>query len=162
MPVTSITSDTETLTLTAIGDYPVSVERLWAAWTDPRQLERFWGPPEWPATFTQHDLKPRGRAEYFMTGPAGEKVRGYWIFDDVEPPQRFSLRDGFACDDGSPNTEAPEIRMEIRFEATESGSRFTATSTFANLEAMQKLAAMGMVEGFTAALSQLDGVLTAG
>ena len=41
MPVTSVSSDPRTLTLTAVGDYPVPVDRLWAAWTDPRQLERF-------------------------------------------------------------------------------------------------------------------------
>jgi uncharacterized protein YndB with AHSA1/START domain len=53
VPIVSVTSDPETLTLTAIGEYPVPVERLWAAWADPRQLERFWGPPQWPATFTR-------------------------------------------------------------------------------------------------------------
>jgi uncharacterized protein YndB with AHSA1/START domain len=41
MPITSVTSDHTTLTLTVVGDYPVSVERLWEAYSDPRQLERF-------------------------------------------------------------------------------------------------------------------------
>lgn len=35
MPITSISSDPETLTLTVVGDYSVSVERLWEAWADP-------------------------------------------------------------------------------------------------------------------------------
>ncbi len=39
MPVSSVTSDLESLTITAVGSYPVPVERLWAAWADPRQLE---------------------------------------------------------------------------------------------------------------------------
>lgn len=45
MPIQSIKTDESALTLTAIGSYPVPVERLWQAWSDPRQLERFWGPP---------------------------------------------------------------------------------------------------------------------
>jgi hypothetical protein len=40
MPLTSVTKDVATLTLTIVGDYPVSQQRLWDAFTDPRELER--------------------------------------------------------------------------------------------------------------------------
>src|SRR5690349_16566080 len=105
MPILSVKSDPETLTLVAVGEYPVPVERLWAAWADPRQLECFWGPPQWPATFTRHDLRPGGRSEYHMTGPNGETARGYWDIDSVDAPRSFEVRDGFANDDGTPNRE---------------------------------------------------------
>ena len=48
MPITSVASDASALTLTVIADYPVPVARLWDAYADPRQLERFWGPEQWP------------------------------------------------------------------------------------------------------------------
>ncbi|HIE62456.1 MAG TPA: ATPase, partial [Microbacterium sp.] len=51
MPVTSVTTDPEALTMTLVGDFAAPVERLWRAFTEPAQLERFWGPPGWPATF---------------------------------------------------------------------------------------------------------------
>lgn len=159
MPITKIESDPTTLTLTAIGDYPVPVSRLWRAWTDPRQLERFWGPPQWPATFTRHDVRAGGGSEYFMTGPNGETSRGYWRFDLVEADRRFAIRDGFAKEDGTPNEAFPEIRMNVVFEATAAGSRFVAVSTFPSVEAMERLIAMGMLEGLTAALHQLDDVV---
>lgn len=159
MPVISISSDPATLTLVAIGEYPVPVARLWAAWTDPRQLERFWGPPEWPARFTRLELTAGGRANYFMTGPDGQTSHGYWVFDAIEAGHRFSLRDGFANPDGTPNAEFPETRMEVRFEATDGGSRFVITSWFPSLEAMEAMTQMGMVEGLRSALGQLDGVL---
>jgi uncharacterized protein YndB with AHSA1/START domain len=157
--ITSIDSDPRALTLTAVGDYPVAVERLWAAWTDPRKLERFWGPPEWPATFTRHDVRPGGQSAYFMTGPNGETSHGYWRFESVEPERRFVVKDGFAHPDGSPNMDLPETHLEVTFEKTGSGSRFVAVSTFPSVEAMEKVLAMGMVEGLTAALAQLDDVL---
>ena len=50
MPITSVDRDTDALTLTVVADFPASVERLWEAYVDPRQLERFWGPPTYPAT----------------------------------------------------------------------------------------------------------------
>lgn len=89
MPIVSTASDTATLTFTAIGEYAVSVERLWAAWADPRQLERFWGPPEWPATFTRHDTTGGGRSEYSMCGPDGSSSCGYWRFVKVRAPHEF-------------------------------------------------------------------------
>ena len=44
MPVTSVSSDANALTLTLVGDYPVPAERLWEAYAHPRQRERWWGP----------------------------------------------------------------------------------------------------------------------
>jgi DNA-binding transcriptional ArsR family regulator len=73
---TSVTKDPEKLTLTVVADFPVPQKRLWDAWADPLQLARFWGPPFAPATFTYHDFKVGGRAEYFLTGPKGEKWSG--------------------------------------------------------------------------------------
>lgn len=159
MPIRSVDSDPAALTLTAVGEYEVPVARLWGAWADPRQLERFWGPPEWPATFTRHELRAGGRSEYHMTGPKGETSHGYWEFEEVQPERRFVLRDGFAHPDGSPNPEFPTVRMEVSFEATRNGARFVAVSTFASVEAMETLVRMGMVEGLTAAMGQLDEVL---
>lgn len=159
MPITSVVSDPTALTLTATGEYPVSVERLWKAWADPRQLERFWGPPSWPATFTRHDMTEGGRTEYFMTGPNGEMAYGYWQYVRVEAPRAFEVLDGFANPDGTPNQALPESRMHFRFEATPEGSRFVGVTTFASVEAMEQLIRMGMKEGLTEALAQMDDVL---
>lgn len=159
MPITSVVSDPETLTLTATGEYPVPVDRLWAAWADPRKIERFWGPPQWPAAFTRHDMTVGGRSEYHMTGPNGEISRGYWRFVRIEATRGFEVLDGFANPDGSPDRDFPETRMQLRFEATPTGSRFVGVSTFPSVEAMERLLTMGMKEGLAAALAQLDDVL---
>jgi uncharacterized protein YndB with AHSA1/START domain len=159
MPITSLTSDPVALTLTAVGDYPVPVERLWEAWTDPRQLERFWGPPEWPATFIEHDPRVGGRSRYFMCGPDGTMARGYWRFLSVEPGRGFEVMDGFADEAGEPNPAMPEVHMQLRLEPTAEGSRFVIRSTFASVEAMEQVVAMGMTEGLRAALGQLDPLL---
>lgn len=159
MPITSVVSDPVTLTLTATGEYPVPLERLWRAWVDARQIERFWGPPQWPATFTRHEVRPGGRSEYHMTGPNGEISRGYWSFVAVDAPHGFEVVDGFATADGTPDDSLPGMRMVFRFEPTAAGSRFVARTTFGSVEAMERLLAMGMLEGLSAALAQLDAVL---
>ncbi len=159
MPITSVSSDANALTLTVVGDYPVPVERLWEAYADPRQLERFWGPETWPATFTRHDMQVGGRSEYYMTGPDGSTSRGWWRFVAVESGRRMEVEDGFAHEDGRPNDAMPTMRMVFSFEPTDTGSRFTGVTHFPSLEAMQQLVEMGMVEGLRSALGQLDGVL---
>ncbi len=159
MPITEVTSDPIALTMTMVGEYPVPIERLWEAYCDPRQLERFWGPPTWPATFTRHDMVEGGRSEYYMTGPDGTRSAGYWRLEEVEPGKRFSVVDGFADGDGNENTDLPSMRMTFTFEPTDSGSRFVSVTTFPDADSMQQLADMGMVEGATAAMSQLDDLL---
>jgi uncharacterized protein YndB with AHSA1/START domain len=159
MPITSITSDAEALTVAVVGDYPVPVQRLWEAYADPRQLERFWGPETWPATFTRHDMAPGGRSEYYMTGPDGSTAHGWWRYLRVEHGRLFEVEDGFAHEDGRPNEDMPTMRMIYAFEPTSTGSRMTSVTWFSSLEAMEQLVAMGMLEGLQSALGQLDALL---
>lgn len=159
MPITSVTQDPEALTLTVVADFAVPVRRLWDAYVDPRQIERFWGPPGWPATFTRHDVAVGGRSNYAMHGPDGEIAGGYWEFLAVDECVGFEVLDGFADEEGNPNHAMPTIRMEFAFEPTDGGSRMVTTSHFASLEELEKLVGMGMVEGMRAAMGQIDDVL---
>jgi uncharacterized protein YndB with AHSA1/START domain len=159
MPVTDITTDPEALTLRVTADFTVPVRRLWDAYTDPRQIERFWGPPEYPATFLRHDVFPGGLSNYYMTGPEGDRSCGYWKWVAVDEGRSFEVVDGFAHDDGTPNTELPDMRMVFEFTETALGSRLTTTTHFNTLEELEQLQAMGMMEGMSAAMGQIDAVL---
>jgi uncharacterized protein YndB with AHSA1/START domain len=159
MPITSLTSDADALTVTIVADYPVPVARLWAAYADPRQLERFWGPAEWPATFTRHDMAVGGESHYAMHGPDGSEAHGFFRFVAIDPMRRIEVEDGFANPDGSQNFDLPGMRMVFQFDATATGSRFTSVTTFPSREAMETLVQMGMLEGTRSAMGQIDGVL---
>src|SRR5690606_22252893 len=137
MPVTSVVKDPEALTMTVIADFPVSQRRLWDAYADPRQIERFWGPEQWPATFARHDMATGGRSVYTMTGPDGEQSSGYWEFLRVDAPNSFEVLNGFADADGNPNTEMPNMRMVYSFETTETGSRMTGVTYFNSADELE-------------------------
>jgi uncharacterized protein YndB with AHSA1/START domain len=160
MPITEVTSNPSDLTLTVVADYPVPVERLWDAYADPRQLERFWGPEQWPARFTRHDMAVGGRSHYYMTGPDGTTSRGWFRFLAVEPLRRFEVEDGFADESDVPNPAMPTMRMVFTFRGTAKGSRVTWVTVFPSIEAMEQLVQMGMLEGMKSAMGQLDAVLT--
>jgi uncharacterized protein YndB with AHSA1/START domain len=159
MPITSVTRDTDSLTLTVVADFPAPVQRLWEAYVDPRQLERFWGPPTYPATFTRHDAAAGGRSTYSMKGPDGDTHGGYWEWLSVEPLKGFEVRDGFATPGGDPDPELPSMRMQFDFEETDGGSRVTTTTHFQSLTDLEQLLQMGMEEGLSEAMSQMDSVL---
>lgn len=159
MPITSVTKDPTALTMTVVADFPVPQQRLWDAYADPRQLERFWGPPTYPATFYRHDMYKGGRSDYAMTGPDGDVSRGYWEYLSVEPIESFEVRDGFANPDGTMNDELPSMRMVFHFDATDSGSRVATTTYFNSVADLERLLGMGMEEGMREAMGQMDDVV---
>lgn len=160
MTVTAVTKDPKALTMTMTAEFDASVERVWQLWADPRQLERWWGPPTYPATFTKHDLTPGSRIEYHMTGPEGDQPKGYWDVVEVDPPRRLVVRDGFANDDGSPNTAMPEGLMRLSIEPIDDArTRMVVESEFPSTEAMEQVLAMGAEEGMKQAMGQIDAIL---
>jgi uncharacterized protein YndB with AHSA1/START domain len=159
MPVTSVTRDPERLTMTVVADFTAGVQRLWEVYVDPRQLERFWGPPAYPATFTRHDAVVGGLSSYTMKGEGGDTHGGYWEWLSVDPLKSFEVRDGFATPDGTSNDAMPSMRMQFVFEETGTGSRVTTTTYFNTLEELEQLLEMGMDEGLREAMGQLDTVL---
>jgi uncharacterized protein YndB with AHSA1/START domain len=159
MPITSVSKDPAALTMTVVAEFPVPIQRLWDAYADPRQLERFWGPPTYPARFTRHDMYPGGRSEYAMIGPDGDGTNAYWEFLDVVPLESFEVRDGFANPDGTANSEMPTMRVAFVFTETEVGSRVITTTWFNSVEDLDQLLSMGMEEGMREAMGQMDAAL---
>jgi uncharacterized protein YndB with AHSA1/START domain len=159
MTITSLDKDVEHLTLTLVADFTAPVERVWRLWADPRQLERWWGRPSYPATVEEHDLTPGGDVTYFMTGPDGDKYRGWWRITSVDAPTSLEFTDGFADQDGAPNTAMPTMAVRVRLSEHGGGTRMEMRSVFDSAEQMEQLADMGMVEGLRQAVGQMDGLL---
>ncbi|WP_071285603.1 SRPBCC family protein [Mycolicibacterium llatzerense] len=160
MTVLSSAADPQALTMTFVAEFSAPPARVWQVWEDPRQLERWWGPPTWPATFTRHALTPSGQSRYHMTGPEGEIAPGWWTTLEVDAPNRLLIEDGFSQPDGEPDPEMPTMRLEVSFDAIDPGTRMTIVTRFTDLEQLEKVTAMGMVEGMTGALGQIDALLS--
>ncbi len=95
-----------------------------------------------------------------MTGPTGDQPRGYWDVLEVDPPRRLVFLDGFANDDGSPNDDFPRNEGRVTIEPIDAGhTRMSIESHFPSTEAMEQVLAMGMEEGLTQAVGQIDAIL---
>lgn len=160
MTVTDVRKDTENRTLTLTADFTATAQEVWRLWEDPRLLERWWGPPTYPATVVDHDLRPGGRVTYYMTSPEGERYHGGWTIGSVEPPSHLAFEDYFTDSTGTPSPDMPASRSTVSVqERSEGGTRMVILSTFATAEDMEQLVQMGMVEGLRLAVGQIDAIL---
>lgn len=160
MSVTDVRKDPETKTMTITSEFDQPVERAWQLWADPRQLEKWWGPPTYPATVVDHDLTPGGTVRYVMTGPEGDKSAGWWRVLAAEAPHRLEFEDGFSGEDGEPNPEMPTMIIRVTLDARDGGgTRMAVATTFPSVEVMDQMVQMGMEEGMISAMGQIDAIL---
>jgi uncharacterized protein YndB with AHSA1/START domain len=158
MSVTSVEKDFDSLALTLVADFDAPIERVWELWADPRQLERWWGPPTHPATVENHDLRAGGEVTYVMNGPGGEESRGWWRVTSVRPPESLEFTDGFADRHGTP-IETPITAVKMRLTEHDGGTRMQLRFVFESREHMDRLGRLGAFDVFPQSVAQMDAVL---
>ena len=161
MTVTAIHKDPEKLTMAFTAEFDATPERVWQLWADPRLFERWWGPPEYPATVVDHEFQPGGKVRYYMTGPEGEKYHGASEIVALDPPKSLEFTDVFLDDDGNEVAEMPTMISRVEITDIGGATRMVITTTFQSLEAMEQLIEMGAEEGMKGSLSQVDALLAA-
>jgi uncharacterized protein YndB with AHSA1/START domain len=161
MSVTGVDTDYENLRITLVADFDAPIDQVWELWSDPRKLERWWGPPGYPATFEKHALEPGGEATYSMTGPEGDRHRGLWRVESVDPPTSLAFTDAFADSDGTPIADEPLTEVTVRLTEHDGGTRMEIHQSFESREEMERMVKMGTLEGLREAVGQMDAVLAA-
>jgi uncharacterized protein YndB with AHSA1/START domain len=157
MSVTSVEKDPAALTMTVTADLDATVERAWA---DPRQFEQWWGPPGYPATVVDHDLRAGGRITFFMTGPEGERHDSTWEVIAADPPRHLELRDADVDDGGRPNDGNAMTAFIITIDERDGGGALMAICIHFDSQAgMEEVLTMGIEEGMRMVFSQIEAVL---
>ncbi len=155
----TITTDPAALAMTVTVELDVAVERAWQLWADPRQFERWWGPPTFPMTVKEHDLVPGGRITFFMTAPDGSQENGQWEVVAVDPPARLELKDAVVDDSGAPLDGGP-AGLVVTFTARAGRGTTMATALlFPSLESVERATQMGMADGMKITFAQIGAVL---
>ena len=99
--------------------YPAPREAVWAAWTDPAQIARWWGKRGWstPPESVAIELRPGGVFRLDSVSDAdGTVMRHDGTFRVVEPPARLE----FATDDSVATVTFTDVgagRTEMVFRA---------------------------------------------
>jgi uncharacterized protein YndB with AHSA1/START domain len=159
MSVVSVEKDLDSLSLLLVAEFDAPIERVWQLWADPRQLERWWGPPTHPATVERHELAIGGEVTYSMTGPGGETSRGWWRVTAVNPPTSLEFTDGFANQDGTPNTQTPTTAVRMRLAERDGRTRMELRFIFESSQHMERLERGGAFAVFPQSVAQMDALL---
>jgi len=92
-----------------------SPEEIFAAFSDPERLARWWGPAGFSNTFHICEFKPDGRWSLTMHSPHGGNAANESIFETIEPPRKIVIR----------HVSLPKYRLTV--ELTASGSKTTVS-----------------------------------
>lgn len=149
------------LVLERIVDLPR--ERIWAAWTRPEELKKWFTPAPWQTVDCEIDLRPGGIFRSVMRSPEGEEFSNAGCYLEVVPNERLAwtsaLGPGFR-----PHKQTAEEGHEcadlvftavISLEAQGTWTKYTAHVMHADAESCRRHAEMGFHEGWGAAYEQM-------
>lgn len=92
------------LVITRIFDAPR--ERVFKAWTDPRQVARWWGPHGFTDLNCEMDVRPGGAFCIQMRGPDGVVYPNHGVFREIVEPERLVVStSAFEDENGNPQLE---------------------------------------------------------
>jgi uncharacterized protein YndB with AHSA1/START domain len=146
--------------ITITRNFDASPEEVWDTWTKDELLVQWWAPKPWHAETKSFDFKAGGHWLYAMVGPENEKHWARIDYKSVNPKKNFEAKDCFCDENGNANADMPSMHWKNSFDADGAGTKVTVEITFASESDMNQLLTMGFEEGFTAALGNLDEVLS--
>ena len=149
-PYLAEASDKE-LTITRVFDAPR--ELMFKAWTDPKQMAKWFGPRGFTTTISQHDARPGGATRIDMRGPDGTVYPGKGIFREVVPPERLVLTT-FALDQNG--NELLENLNTVTFEDVKGKTKLTLHVQVIRSKPEAAPYIAGMQEGWNQTIDRLQ------
>lgn len=156
-------TDPQRLEVTFERELSAGPDAVWAAWTDPRQLEAWWGPAGWHTVVRTLDLRPGGLWHFGM-GPEGEVLQ-VWVratFTELVQGASLSYIEGFSDAEAADLDPEPNA-VTIDLIGLDPGrTRLVMRTRFASASRLRELTAMGMTEGWREGFDRLESFLFGG
>lgn len=116
--------------ITRIYDAPVKA--VWDAWTDPKQVAKWWGPRGFTITTHSKDLRVGGHWAYTMHGPDGVNYENKTIYFEVEKYAKL------VYDHGGNDDRPPLFRVTVLFAENKGKTKMDMTMTLPSPEAAEE------------------------
>ena len=146
-------------TVTVERSFNAPVDLVWAAWTDPEILCKWWAPKPYRCLIKSLDFREGGRWLYCMEGPQGDRHWCFFDYEAIRPKSYFSGSDAFCNEQGEANSTKPKVRWEAHFSESDGRTIVRIQLYFDTTEDLEQIVQMGFKEGFTMGLDQLDELL---
>lgn len=139
---------------------PIGPGKVWAAWTTPELLTKWFTPAPWRTVACDIELRPGGRFNTTMQSPQGDKFANYGCYLQIEPGRLLvftsAMTEGFRP--VSPSNGAGDMPFTARIELSPTvggGTHYRAIAIHPTAELARRHQEMGFQEGWSAALDQL-------
>ncbi|MET0382101.1 MAG: SRPBCC family protein [Burkholderiaceae bacterium] len=146
------------LVLERVVDVPR--KRIWAAWTQPELLKKWFTPAPWITTECEMNLRPGGVFRTVMRSPEGAQFDNVGCLLEIVEDEKLvwtgALGPGFRPRSTAPEAAVPFVMTAIIALAdAPGGTRYTATVIHGDEGARAQHEQMGFHRGWSAALDQL-------
>jgi len=167
MDKTKVTKDLENKTLIIERVFGAPKAKLWNAYADKDTFAKWWGPEGWETTVKEFDFRPGGRNLYAMK--CVDENQGEWFgqescglmeYDAINEPDSFVYRDYFADADGNKTPGMPEVTITVEFVESDGKRNVISRIKAVTAEEIEKLVAMGMIEGFSSSTDRLERLVS--
>jgi uncharacterized protein YndB with AHSA1/START domain len=152
--------DKDNKTIHVKREFAASLKHVWAAWTEKDLLDQWWAPKPWQAKTKTLNFEEGGYWLYAMVGPEGQQDWCRVDFKSIEPMRSFSASDAFCDEDGNVTNVLPPSLWKNDFNPVNDSTVVSVNISFNETADLEKYIEMGFKEGFTAALENLDELLS--
>lgn len=168
MDKVALTKDLENKKFTVVRTFDAPKSKVWRAYSDKGWFAKWWGPEGWQTTLKDFNFAPGGRVHYCMkcVDPNqgeffGQESWGIMDFTEVnEADYGFTYKDYFADAEGNIQDGMPAITMYVDLvEEDERKTKVVVRCQAESAEDIEKLIAMGMVEGYSSSTNKLERLL---
>ena len=142
-----------------VREFNAPIEKVWKAWTEPDQLEKWWGPKPWVAKTKTMNFTVGGAWLYYMEGPEGQIHWSHVKFTAIENGSRFAADAAFSDGNGTVAPDAPVGHWDNKFVAVGNKTKVVVDIHFDDESTIKMMVEMGFEGGFTMGLNQLEELL---
>ena len=122
MTIVSSKQDPDALTFVVVAEFAARRRGCGRSGPTPGSSSAGGARPPGRRPSSEHDVVAGGGSRYYMTGPDGEKARGWWRFLSLDEPRHLEFEDGFSDESGLPNPQMPTIRGRVELEEIAAGT----------------------------------------
>ena len=123
---------------------------VFKAFTDPRHIDRWWGPDGFRNTTLAMDFRPGGAWRYIMHGPDGRDWPNHVVYAVIKEPERLEYAHGSDAD------SAPHFHVTVTFVEEAGRTTLTMRSLFPTAAARDHVVReFGAIEGGRQTLARL-------
>ncbi|AWW32631.1 SRPBCC domain-containing protein [Echinicola strongylocentroti] len=149
----------EANTMTIKKEFAAARQQVWDCFTKSELLDQWFAPEPYKAKTKHMDFSEGGNWLFAMISPEGEEHWSRFDFQRIQRLEHYTAADYFCDENGKPNPDLPQGNWKVNFSNSADTTEVDILISYSSLEDLEVVVQMGMQEGLTQTLEQLEALL---